>query len=173
MSWLFASGGRSIGASASVLPGQADVSPGVQGPGLSTDAPSVMLRKQHPSCYPHFFPWNVTSCFVEEAPSCLHARKCFSPIWKLFNQNSCFREGIWKGFPKQASKLMTEGATISWATNYFKMNFFQRMFSFTAAVISNLLGTRDRFQRRQFFHGLAWEGGWFQNDASQVGSLLL
>ena len=87
MSWLFASGGQSIGASALVLPGQADMSPGVQGSGLSTAAPSVMLRKQHPSCYPHF-PWNVTSHFVEEAPSCLYARKYFSPIWKLFNQSS-------------------------------------------------------------------------------------
>ena len=99
MSWLFASGGQSIGASALVLPGQADMSPGVQGSGLSTAAPSVMLRKQHPSCYPHF-PWNVTSHFVEEAPSCLYARKYFSPIWKLFNKAPLFPRGDLEGFPK-------------------------------------------------------------------------
>ena len=52
MSWLFASGGQSIGASALILPGQADMSLGVQGSGLSTYAPSVMLRKQHPSLPP-------------------------------------------------------------------------------------------------------------------------
>ena len=45
------------------------------------------------------------------------------------------------------------------------------LFLWSRAVVSNLLGTRDRFHGKQFFHRLGWEGvvwGWFKNIAFAV-----
>ena len=47
---------------------------------------------------------------------------------------------------------------------YYFITFAFSESPYQTVVVSNFFGTRDRFCRRQFFHGLEWEG-WFQDDS--------